>query len=425
MRRGLPLALAVLLATSAAPAAAADPVQRVEVRLAIEGGDPHPLVTRRIVESIGTAAERLLVGRDSDLVARQEVTLAGVLREVTDRVVTGYRVASVGFQANATTVVTMRLQPRFPLLGETPVVITLQGIHPNAQPLVRAALDPVMSELRRLPVNLPVEALPWAGPILEQRMTELVEGTALGFSGAARIEGEPARRTALSLAARDSRVIRDIGVRFRSSSIPSLLIQGHAPQVASMAEPLRGLPVVFAQAHAAQLQALISQQLAAYPPVLQYGIIARPVIVVAEVTYVTVLAESTVYRGRIEARLNFGSQAPAPDVRAQLGRAFGSLEPFVEFTLIPSTLSWQTAVGLRFEVGTNLVIGAKTPLTGGSGLEPFVTYRLSPDLQIRGTYMPAADVLESALTYRLNEFLSWEAVGTSRGLVWLRIVSNL
>ncbi|MGQ0568926.1 MAG: hypothetical protein ACT4P5_05235 [Armatimonadota bacterium] len=407
------------------PARAADPIQRIDVRLTIEGGEPHPLVVRRILDSVGSAAERLLVGRDSELVARQELALVGVLREVVDRVVRGYRVAGMGVQAGSTTVVTARLQPGFPILGETtPVVVTMREVHPDTQPLVRAVLEPALPDLSRLFQRLPVEALEWASPILERRAVEIVEAAAAGFSGVARIEGEPAPRLTLSIAARDSRVIRDVGVRFRSSSIPLALLDRHAPQVASMAEPLRGLPVVFATAQRARLEALINGRLGAYPPVREYGIITRPVLQVAEVTYVTVLADSTLYRARLEARLNFGNQAPAPDVRAQLGRAFGSLEPYLQLTLVPSNLAVRLAVGVRFEVGTNLVVGVESSTDGGA-IDPFVTFRLSPDLQVRGMYAPRTDVLETTLTYRFNEFLSWEGVATSRGLVWVRIVSNL
>jgi hypothetical protein len=420
----LAILLAVALSAGAAPALAADPVQRIEVHVGIDGGEPHPLVVRRIVESIGTAAERLLVGRDSDLVGRQEAALGGILRDVVDRVVTGYRVVSVGLQAGTATVVTVRLEPRSAVLGETPVIVEIPGVHPEVQPLVRATLEPAMADLRRLPVRLPVDALGWAGPILEDRMVEIVQETLGGFAGSARLQADPVARITLTISAKDSRVIRDIGVRFRSTSIPSLLLQGHAPQVASMAEPLRGLPVVFAQAQRARLEALISSQLAAYPPVRDYAILARPVLQIAEVTTLTVLAESSLYRGRVEARLNFGTQAPPTDVRAHLGRAFGSLEPFVEVTLIPSNLTWHTALGAQFEVGPKIILGAKTRFDA-TGVEPFVTIRLSPDLQIGGTYTPSPDTLEGTLSYRVNEFFSWEAVATSRGVVWLRIVGNL
>ncbi len=423
VRRSLPLA-AVLLALVVPSAHAADPVQRVEVRLVVEGGDPHPLIVRRIVETVGTAAERLLIGRDSDVVARQEAALTGVLREVVDRVVRGYRVTALSFQPGVTTVVQVTAQPRAPILGETPVLITLQSVHPDAQPLVRALLEPVLPDLRRLTVQLPVEALEWAGPIIERRITEVVEASVVGFSANGRIETTPAPRIVATVAARDARTVRDIGIRFRSSSIPYLLLTPHIPQVTSMAELLRGLPVSFASAYRERLEALIGERLAAYGPVKDYAILARPSLQVAEVTYVTVLADSTLYRGRLEARLNFGTVAPVPDVRGQLGRAFGSLEPFVEFRLIPSNLAWRTLAGVRFELGESTNLGFRTRLDG-EDTEAFVVHRLSPDLQVRGAYFIRADAIEATVTYRLTDFLSWEAVANTRGLLYVSIVTNL
>lgn len=403
---------------------AADPVQRIEVALTIDGLPPHALVVRRIVESIGTAAERLLVGRDSEVVARQEAALAGVLREVVDRVVSGYRVTALGFQAGVTTTVVVRVQPRPPVLGDVPVAAAFERIHPDAQPLVRETLEPAMPELRRLLFGLPVDALEWAGPIIERRTTELVEGAALGFTAASRIETAPSARLVLIVAARDARVVRDLGIRFRSSSIPLVLLDQHGPQVASMAEFLRGLPVVFVTTHRERLEVIIAARLAAYPPAREYAIVARPILQVAEVTAITVLADSTLYRGRIEARLNLGTQAPGPDIRVQLGRASAGLEPFVELTLFPQTLALRWAVGVRIDTGSDVTVGIKAQLTG-EDQEAFLTYRLSPDLSLRGAYFLQTGTAEGTLTYRLNEFLSWEGVATSRGAVWLRVVSNL
>jgi hypothetical protein len=412
-----------VLVVAATAARAADPIQRVEVSLTVEGGEPHPLVVRRMVESIGSGAERLLLGRDSELVARQEATLAGVLREVLDRVIGGYRVTGLGFQTGTTTVVRVRVEPRGPVLGDLHVDVDLQGVHIDAQPLVRAVLEPTTVDLRRLGVRLPTKALEWAGPLLEQQTAEIVEAAAVGFTGRARIQ--PAlSRLVVVVGPRDSRVIRDVGVRFRSTSIPSVLLADHGPHVASMAEPLRGLPVVFAAAHRARLEALLAQRLSAYPPVREFAIEARPVLQVAEVTYVTVLAESTLYRGRVEARLNFGTEAPPPDVRATLGRLFGSIEPFVEFTIVPSNLAFRTAVGIRLELGTHVSIGALTGFDE-AGVAAFAAYRLSPDLEVRGRYALRTNALETTLSYRMNEYLSWEGVATSTGFIWLRLVSNL
>jgi hypothetical protein len=414
----------VLASTIVSPAVAADPVQRVDVRVTIEGGDPHPLVRRRVVEAIASAAERLLIGRDSEVVARQSPAFAGVLREVTDRVISGYRVVEIGLQAGATTGVGVRLQPRGAVMSALPVAIAMPGVHPDVQPLVRDALAPAVADLSRLPERLPVEALGWAGPLFERQITELIEASAPGFTAGGRVEAEPVPRVAVVVTAKDARIIRDIGVRFRSSSIPYALLSGHAPQVASMAEPLRGLPVTFATAQRSRLEALLRERLAAYPPAREYAVDARPLVQVAEVTYVTVLADSTIYRGRLEARLNFGTSAPPPDVRAQVGRAFGAFEPFVELILTPSTLAVQSALGLRIEVGTHLAIGAVARFDSG-GLAPFLSYRLSPDLAVHAWYAMGTGVVEGTLSYRLNETFSVEAVATSTSVVWLRLVGNL
>lgn len=413
-----------LLAIAPLRAEAADPVQRVEVSLTVDDGPPHALIARRLAESIGTAAERLLIGRDSEVVARQEAALSGVLREVVDRVISGYRVTALGFQAGATTTVVVRVQPRPPILGDVPTATLFEGVHPDARPLVAETLQPVMPEIRRLLFGLPVEALIWAGPIVERRITELVEGAAAGFTAVSRIETAPAARLVVTIASRDARVVRDIGVRFRSSSIPFVLLEPHAPQVVSMAELLRGLPVVFVAAHRARFEAIIAARLAAYAPVREYAVVARPVLQVAEVVLITVLADSTLYRGRLEARLNIGTQAPPADIRAQFGRAFGGVEPFVELSLFPSTLAFRWALGLRIDVSPEVTVGVKAHLTG-EDQEPFFIYRLSPDLRIRGAYFTQSGVVEGTLTYQLNEFLSWEGVGTSRGVFWLRVVTNL
>ncbi len=405
-------------------AEAADPVQRVEVSLTVDDGAPHPLIVRRLAEAIGTAAERLLIGRDSEVVARQEAALSGVLREVVDRVISGYRVTALGFQAGATTTVVVRVQPRPPILGDVPIATVFEEVHADARPLVAETVQPVIPEIRRLLFGLPVESLIWAGPIVERRISELVEGAAAGFTAVGRIETAPAARLVVTIASRDARVVRDIGVRFRSSSIPFVLLEPHGPQVVSMAELLRGLPVVFVAAHRPRFEAIIASRLAAYPPVREYAIVARPVLQVAEAVLITVLADSTLYRGRLEARLNIGTQAPPTDIRAQIGRAFGGVEPFVQLTLFPSTLAFRWALGLRIDVSPEVRVGFRAFLTG-EDQEAFLTYRLSPDLSMQGAYFTQTGIVEGTVTYRLNEFLSWEGVGTSRGVFWLRVVTNL
>src|SRR5438552_16872894 len=96
---------------------------------------------------------------------------------------------------------------------------------------------------------------------------------------------------------------------------------------------------------------MLNWQHAAYPPAVEYNLVATSRLEAAETTYVTVSAESLVYRARGEARLNIGPSAPGPEVVVHLGRLVAPpLEPFLEVRLVPTPLSLTAHLGFRYEV---------------------------------------------------------------------------
>src|SRR3989304_4098256 len=56
---------------------------------------------------------------------------------------------------------------------------------------------------------------------------------------------------------RAPRVVRAIGVRFRSGPTPLILLDPHPPAVISMAGAIRGLPVVFVERQREALERLV------------------------------------------------------------------------------------------------------------------------------------------------------------------------
>lgn len=416
----------LLLATLALPSLAAEEVRQVVLVVAFEGDSPHPLVRDRIVTTAQAVAERLLVGRPVHVVTGESPVLARALSTVLDRVLSGYTVSSVVIGPGVESRVSLKLRPQPPVIKRVQVVAGLETIHPGARPLVLQQFERLVApEVGSLLLNLPVEALDWSKSLIEERAKEIVEGSLPGFTGKLHLKPAEEVEASLSVLPRDSRVIRDIGVRFRSSSIPLLVLDQHAPQVASMAEPLRGLPVVFAQENRQAFEELISRQLREYAPVKQYQIIARPSIQVGETTYVTVIADSLLYRGRVEAQLNIGVQAPPAQVVTQLGRVVAQgVEVFIESDLTPSPLSLRWKVGVRYDLSERVVVGAKVdPFTRGLWL--WATHQLTPEVGIRSTLDLAGSDVEGAVVYRVNEFLSGELVATTSRGWWIRLVSNL
>lgn len=416
--------LVFLLLLSAPALAAAVMVQSVEVRLTVDGAGPPAVVRARIQETVETVAQRLLLGRAVDQLRPAQGQLQTTLATVVDRVITGYSVVETRLEVGAAAVVAVRLRPDLPVI-QTVEVVPRTAVHPAVAPLV---LGPVERQLapavRTMLVGLPVEAMDWAGPLIAEEVRRAAEGLLPGFTAAVRVRAGAAGRVDIDLAAREGRVVRDIGVRFRSGSIPTILLEQHTPAVASLSEPIRGLPVPFAEAHREALERLLEERLRAYPPVWEYRIVVRAVLRVAETTYVTVLADSLLYLGRVEAAVNLGSQAPPPELRLHLGRLFGRFEVFGEAAIPPNTFAGRYDLGVRYSVSETIHLGTSVTLNAVA-TTAWLSYRFSPDLSVRAAYEVHAQRLEGSVRYRFHEFLSGELVGTGRGEFWLRLISNL
>ncbi|MBI4277748.1 MAG: hypothetical protein HY660_04775 [Armatimonadetes bacterium] len=401
-------------------------IQQVSVRVALDGGALHSVLTERIISTIRAIAERLLLGRRPDAVARAEAQVGQVLTSVVGRVLSGFSVMETSIQPGREAVVRVRLRPVGRAVQEVEVAPNLGAVHPRLRPLLAGQLSTrAAPSLAALVRGVPTEALEWATPIIEASGRETVEAALPGFTASFGLQDVPLTKLTVVVTPKDSRIIRDIGVRFRSSSIPLLLLEQHGPQVASMAEPLRGLPVAYAQANRAQLEDLLAREMAANELTREYRLIARPALSVAETTYVTVVADSLLYRGRIEAQLNIGAQAPPPQIIAHVGKmATPTLELFAETYLTPTTLGLTWDVGARYDLSERTALGLSQHLSA-QGVSLWTLYRPSNEVSLRAEYNWAQQLLEGRLGYRLNSFLSWEVVGTSRGEWWLRLVSNL
>lgn len=420
--------LPALAALGAAPPAFGQAVvQRVELQVLIEGPAPHAVIRERLAATVLSVAERLLVGRPLDQVTALGPGLGETIAGVVGRVAAGYAVSSAAVEVASTSLVTVHLRPVGPLIAGVDLAPDLRAVHPRLHDLVGGALRAgAGTEIQALYTALPVGALEWAAPILEARAREAVEAALPGFTAAVqvRVLGERVQAGVVVLP-RDTRVVRNIGVRFRSSSIPTMLLDQHGPAVASMAEPLRGLPVAFAQANRAAIEALIRADLSAYPPARQYRIVAVATLDVGETTYVMVVAESRLYRARVEAQLNVGTSAPGPALVGHLGRLITpQAEAFLELRLVPNTLSLEWSLGAQAAVTPSISMGAAyAVVTQETTL--WTSVQVGFDTGVRGSWSLRAQTFEGAVTYRFNEFLSGELVATSQGDWWLRLVSNL
>ncbi len=423
---GLAIGTIGLLLVIVPPAAGQATVQRVDVSITIEEVTPSLVIVEQLHSTVQTVADRLFIGRAIDVLPSVQPPLERVLGDVIERVATGYAVSSVTIGIGVTSTVTVRLKPLGQVIRAAEVSVDLQAIHPKLRPLFAALMQRgVIEEVRALYVGVPVLAWDWARPILELRVRSAIESVLRGYTASVRVTPDTTAHVDLGIIVEDSRTIRNLSVRFRSASIPILLLDQRAPEVASMAEPLRGVPVAFAQAHQRDLEQLLEAELAAFPPVQEYGIVASVGLDVAETTYMTVVADSLTWRGRVEAQLNIGPRAPGPAILIHVGRVLVSpTEAFVEVRLIPNTLGVEWDLGAQLALAPTTFVGLSYAVSART-TTAFTRFQVSRDVGLRGAWNLTDLSFEGGINYRANDFLSGELIATSRGEVWLRLISNL
>lgn len=417
--------LAWIVLAASVPAFGQTAVQRIEVRIGFEDAVPHPLIVERLQAAAESVVERLLIGRPVEQVQAVQSRLADTIAAVLDRVAAGYALAGATAQLGMTSTVMLRLRSVGPVIRDAAVRTDLDVMHPKVRPIAEQALAARTGEIQVLVSNLPVAALEWAETVVAEHTRQIVEGAVPGYTAAVRVVAGPPAIMDIDVTLRDSRVIRNVGVRFRSSSIPTLLLDQNGPQVVSMAEPLRGLAVAFADVRREALARLINEELAADPRVQQYQIVTSVALDVGETTYVNVVADSLLFRGRVEAHVNVGARAPNAAIIAHLGRLVTpSTELFVETRLVPNVLSVDWDLGAQYQLSPTTAVGMHYTVVMNS-FSAWTTVRLGRDVGVRGAWNLTQQAFEGALTYRVNEFLAGEVVATSRGEFWLRLISNL
>jgi hypothetical protein len=420
------LAGALGFATVPAPALGQADVQRLETRVTIEGPAPHRSILERLAATVEAAADRLVVGRPIEQLRPVQARLEETLGAVIDRIVPGYAVRSVALQLGAVTAVSVAFRPVGPVITRVDVLPAAPTVDARIAPMVTVPLRAGAADpLRELYAGLPIAALPWAAAVLEPLARDVVERLAPGFTAVVRVRPGDLTVVDVTVVARDSRVVRGIAVTFRSTSIPLVVLDDYEADVAAMADPLRGLPVEFVRQRAAPLAALIDRALAEFPPAVRYRIVATTMLDAGEATRVIVLADSVVYRARVEAQLSVGTSAPGPRIGVHVGRVVApGLEGFAELRVVPNTLALRWTVGAAYALSPSTTVGVSYALSNNA-VSAWTTTRLGSDLSLRAAWDFRRQTAEGALIYRFSEFLSGELVGTSRGHFWLRLTSNL
>lgn len=382
-----------------------------------------PRVLQRMSESVRTIGEHLLLGRSSLEVAQRRDHYERLVRDVFDRVLVGYTVSRVEIEAGPVARIRLHIAPWGETVQEVSIQVDYSGIAAEAVPLVREDMGKLEQEIQAALTGLPVDAVDWAAGVARELIREILRRQLPEFHFSLDVEAGRRTRVRLSLFP-TGRLVREVNVILRSTTIPNLLLVHALPAVQAQARSMRGLPVDFVERRRTLFTENIRKTTLADPLIRQFKLKVAPAVRPGEDTDVTVSVDAESYRIRAEVMLNVGKDKENIYGQAHFGRLIGKNdEAFMELKIFPGDVSWHFMPGWGHRFGYDSWAGLRYCLQDREVIA-WVSQGLGGRWSLRAERLTRLNRNEVALRYRLHDFLSAEVVVTN-GSSWLRLVGHL
>ena len=159
MRAGLFL---LVSSFSFPPLAEAAPIRQVDVHVGVTEGDLPLAVEKRIVSSISSIGNRILVGKEEDLFRLNSGEYNKVLADIINRVVIGYVVSDLTVNYGSDTSLSVTLAPVGRMIQKVDTEIDYGNLSPEARQYVEAETKDIPGLMSNLLIGLPVDSVGWA-----------------------------------------------------------------------------------------------------------------------------------------------------------------------------------------------------------------------------------------------------------------------
>ena len=399
-----------------------------EVAAEVDSSAPIPaLVQGRMQMSVQAIAEQLLSGRSlSDLTARQAQDEA-TIHEVFDKVLVGYSVQQVEIVPGERTVVHVRLLPWRDVIRQTRVDISVEGMPPEVEALVRKDLQGVDEVFRQSLDGLPLAAADWTNGVLKHSLNDFMEQHLPEFR--ADFDVDPERDTVVRLVVYPRLpVVRTVDLNMRSSTVPNFTLLNHRELMQEKADLLIGVPVAFLARHEEAFRQMLEQALDSTADFRAYAMHTQVGITIGENVTLMSRSDTTRYRWRLEGWADVHHDQKAgqnKDIRFRMhmGQMLSKQDEFYVLSEFePQRVKWNWSVGLARQVLPNTRLAVRYDITRSRFAIEGVQ-RLAQRWQLRYEYRWAESMAEMGLRYKMHDFLSLEYV-RDREDNWLRFIGN-
>lgn len=422
MRAGFLLLVSSFLLPFSAKAA---PIEKVDVSLSAVGGDLPPAVEKRVISSISSIGNRVLVGKEESLFSLNSSAYNKVLADIINRVVIGYVVSDLTVSYGRDTALHVALQPVGQIIRHVDTEIDYGGLTPEAARYVAADTADVPALMDNLLIGLPVDSVGWAESVSQSAGRDLLSQILPEFQANFEVESGENTKVKIYLIPQ-GKIVRSSRLTFEKTTIPRLLMLRAAEETETALSALRGLPVDFVTRHSEKISSDMNDILKKDSFIEKYGIATDTTLVSGETAELRVNALTDHWVIRTEVWLDAGRDGDKNTaVEGMLGHYIGRHSTvFGEARFYPGPMDWNVYGGFSHQFGSFMDLGYKydfvdnaNHIFGNVPIGNKFSLRYDRDFKKREN--------EFGFSYKIHNYITLEYVYNDEDGKWLRLIANL
>lgn len=422
MRAGFLLLVSSFLLPFSAKAA---PIEKVDVSLSAVGGDLPPAVEKRVISSISSIGNRVLVGKEESLFSLNSSAYNKVLADIINRVVIGYVVSDLTVSYGRDTALHVTLQPVGQIIRHVDTEIDYGGLTPEAARYVAADTADVPALMDNLLIGLPVDSVGWAESVSQSAGRDLLSQILPEFQANFEVESGENTKVKIYLIPQ-GKIVRSSRLTFEKTTIPRLLMLRAAEETETALSALRGLPVDFVTRHSGKISSDMNDILKKDSFIEKYGIATDTSLISGETAELRVNALTDHWVIRTEVWLDAGRDGDKNTaVEGMLGHYIGRHSTvFGEARFYPGPMDWNVYGGFSHQFGSFMDLGYKydfvdnaNHIFGNVPIGNKFSLRYDRDFKKREN--------EFGFSYKIHNYITLEYVYNDEDGKWLRLIANL
>lgn len=400
-------------------------VTAVNLSIVLENEEIHPLVEKRMQDSLKEITVQLLVGQKTDKLKAEKKAYQDLFADIADRVFNGYQVVAVELSVEPQTTLKMTLRPFGNILAPLTVSYSYSGVDSLWQPLVARYLDDITCDLPTLFHDMPQESLYWLNSVAKERVHKLASESLPDFKVIPQLY-VPNNQPSLDLSVIPiGREVRSVELAVVSRNLPQMLFMDSKNHIQRVLNSLRGLPLAFLQKEQAQIVALLKQQIMQDEFFAKYKLVPQLQIDFKEDLKVIVTVDVADFNFWIKGYLDLGRSENSASGTVHLGYDFAKMqEIFLETNFYTDSIKWDFDVGItnNFTKKTNISYLRRLSHNGEDILR--FEHKFTDKWAFRAERKRLAKENEFGLRYRVHEFLSAEYVFSNKEN-YFRLIANI